>query len=450
MIKQNYTSILFATAIALAALFVSQALWIGNASRQEMKKQDISFQTCFNQSITTLVNKYMRRERDGLGYNIEPIKDEKISPEQKRKAIDAGNVTDDTNVPLLIENALAVLSIDNHHFRLTNLDSLIRISLNNDENIISHNLILQDIRRDSLLDEVNNASVSNSKLFFAKTYTAERKIETPAKSYLIKAEYLIMQPSYLKKLGIITVVSIIASIIIVIVLFYLLFMLKRRVTEISNMERSFHGAIHDLKSPLAFVFFQLSLLEEDETDMIRKASLSLTADRVDFLTDKIMRLLKSAQNIGKIDEADKTEVSLYDLLEQIESEMHTMFPQKKISFKNQIDADFTIYVLPDLIEASIRIIIENAVKFSEEAPVVIISAFQDVENIKISLADNGVGMSHRQMKNIFKPYFTTDTLKGNGIGLYYAQSIVKAHNGKISVKSEVGKGSEFVITLPNR
>lgn len=450
MIKQNYTSILFATAIALAALFVSQALWIGNASRQEMKKQDISFQTCFNQSITTLVNKYMRRERDGLGYNIEPIKDEKISPEQKRKAIDAGNVTDDTNVPLLIENALAVLSIDSHHFRLTNLDSLIRISLNNDENIISHNLILQDIRRDSLLDEVNNASVSNSKLFFAKTYTAERKIETPAKSYLIKAEYLIMQPSYLKKLGIITVVSIIASIIIVIVLFYLLFMLKRRVTEISNMERSFHGAIHDLKSPLAFVFFQLSLLEEDETDMIRKASLSLTADRVDFLTDKIMRLLKSAQNIGKIDEADKTEVSLYDLLEQIESEMHTMFPQKKISFKNQIDADFTIYVLPDLIEASIRIIIENAVKFSEEAPVVIISAFQDVENIKISLADNGVGMSHRQMKNIFKPYFTTDTLKGNGIGLYYAQSIVKAHNGKISVKSEVGKGSEFVITLPNR
>lgn len=450
MIKQNYTSILFATAIALAALFVSQALWIGNASRQEMKKQDISFQTCFNQSITTLVNKYMRRERDGLGYNIEPIKDEKISPEQKRKAIDAGNVTDDTNVPLLIENALAVLSIDSHHFRLTNLDSLIRISLNNDENIISHNLILQDIRRDSLLDEVNNASVSNSKLFFAKTYTAERKIETPAKSYLIKAEYLIMQPSYLKKLGIITVVSIIASIIIVIVLFYLLFMLKRRVTEISNMERSFHGAIHDLKSPLAFVFFQLSLLEEDETDMIRKASLSLTADRVDFLTDKIMRLLKSAQNIGKIDEADKTEVSLYDLLEQIESEMHTMFPQKKISFKNQIDADFTIYVLPDLIEASIRIIIENAVKFSEEAPVVIISAFQDVENIKISLADNGVGMSHRQMKNIFKPYFTTDALKGNGIGLYYAQSIVKAHNGKISVKSEVGKGSEFVITLPNR
>ena len=184
--------------------------------------------------------------------------------------------------------------------------------------------------------------------------------------------------------------------------------------------------------------------------MIKKSSLSLTADRVSFLTDKIMRLLKSAQNIDKIDESDKTDVSLYDVLEQIEGEMHTMFPKKKISFKNQADANFTIHVLPDLIEASIRIIIENAVKFSGEVPVVVISAIQDVDNIKISIADNGVGMSRRQMKNIFKPYFTTDTLKGNGIGLYYAQSIVKAHNGKISVKSGVGNGSEFIITLPNR
>jgi len=40
-------------------------------------------------------------------------------------------------------------------------------------------------------------------------------------------------------------------------------------------------------------------------------------------------------------------------------------------------------------------------------------------------------------------------VQGNGIGLYYAQSIVKAHNGIISAKSEAGKGSEFVITLPN-
>ena len=448
MIKQNYTSILFATAIALAALFVSQALWIGNASRQEMKKQDISFQTCFNQSITTLVNKYMRRERDGLGYNIEPIKDEKITLEQKRKAIDAGNVTDDTNVPLLIENALAVLSIDNHHFRLTNLDSLIRISLNNDENIISNNLILQDIRRDSLLDEVNNASVSNSKLFFAKTYTAERKIETPAKSYLIKAEYLIKQPSYLRKLGIITVVSIIASIIIVIVLFYLLFMLKRRVTEISNMERSFHGAIHDLKSPLAYVYFKITSLEEKETDITKQSALALTGQRVNYLTDKIMRLLIAGQNLKKIPEDEKQRVFLYDILEQIEAEVKTMFPTKTIKFENKIIGDLYLWGVPDLLEAAMRILIENAVKYNDDSPTVKINAAHDNKCIVIEVVDDGIGIYTHQLKHLFKPYYTSDTKHGTGIGLYYAKRIIQAHGGRISAKSVPGKGSTFTIKFP--
>ena len=183
--------------------------------------------------------------------------------------------------------------------------------------------------------------------------------------------------------------------------------------------------------------------------MTKKASLSLSADRVAFLTDKIMRLLNSAQNINKVEEKDKEEVQLYDMLEQIENEMHTMFPKKKISFTHHVDADFTMRVLPDLIEASIRIIIENAVKYSNDAPVVVVSAIRDVDNLKISISDNGIGMTEQQMKNIFKPYYTSDKVRGNGIGLYYAQSIVKAHGGNISVASSAGKGSTFLITLPN-
>lgn len=448
MMKQNHTSILFATALALVALFLSQSLWIRNASRQEMKEQDISFQTCFNQSITTLVNKYMKRETDDLGYNIKPIKDEKITPEQKEKAIDAGNLTNDTNVPLLIENALVALSIDNHHFRLTNLDSLIRVSLNNDENIISSNLILQDIRKDSLLDEVNNGSVSNRKSLFAKTYTAERKIETPAKSYLIKAKYEIRQPGYLQRLGVLTIISIIASAIVVGVLFYLMRVLRNRYNEIANMRHSFHGAIHDLKSPLAFTFFSLSLLEDDETDARKKAALSAASDRVSYLTDKIMRLLQSGRNIEKIEEKDKEAVFLYDVLALIETEMRKMFPDKDIRFENSVDADLSVHAMPDLMEAAMRILIENAIKYNGDKPVVEISAVRETNTVKIAISDNGEGISKKQQKNIFKPYYTSDQKHGTGIGLYYAQSIVKAHGGYISVESDYGKGSTFIITIP--
>ncbi|MDO5664711.1 MAG: HAMP domain-containing sensor histidine kinase, partial [Bacteroidia bacterium] len=369
--------------------------------------------------------------------------------EEKEKAIDAGYTSDKIDVAVMIENALIVLAIGDNSFHLSRLDTLLTTHLNEKGNVVSSHITLQDTKDNKVLDEIRKEYIKTNSPFFIKSYTAERSIEIPSSSYLIKTEYRIKQPSYLQRLGIVTVVSFIASIIIISVLFYLLFMINRRFIEIANMERSFHGAIHDLKSPLAYVFFQLSLLEEEETDLGKKASLSLTADRVTFLTDKIMWLLKSARNINKIEEVDKEVVSLYDMLEQIENEMHTMFPKKKISFKYNVDADFTMRVLPDLMEASIRTIIENAVKYSSDAPAVEVSAIRDVENLQIAISDNGVGMTKQQMKNIFKPYYTSDKVHGNGIGLYYAQSIVKAHGGGISVTSNAGKGSTFLITLPN-
>ena len=450
--KKDHISILLATALALIALLVSQALWLRYASNKDVYEQNTSFQACFDKSISDIVNTITGKGSEKTFYEIEPVDDnafEEVKKKGKPIEIDAGSSADGKNVSFMIENALLVLFVKNNSFQLSKLDTLITTHLNEDGSVVSSHITLEDTKQKKILDEVQHKHIATNSPFFIKSYTAERKIEIPNNSYLIKAEYRIKQPSYLKRLGIVTVASFIASIIIISVLFYLLFMINRRFEEIANMERSFHGAIHDLKSPLAYVFFQLSLLEEEETDMSKKASLSLTADRVAFLTDKIMRLLKSAQNIHKIEEKDKEEVPLYDMLEQIENEMRTMFPKKKISFTHQVDADFTMRVLPDLMEASIRIIIENAVKFSGDAPVVEVSAIRDVENLLIAVSDNGVGMTKQQMKNIFKPYFTSDKVQGNGIGLYYAQSIVRAHGGKISVTSSAGEGSTFLITLPN-
>lgn len=380
---------------------------------------------------------------------IDSLSFDKLKRDDDPKIVDAGKIQDDGNVAVMIENALIALKISEGNFNLAKLDTLLTAHLNENGSVVSSHITLEDTKEKIILDEVQHKHIATNSPFFIKSYTAERKIEIPNNTYLIKAEYRIKQPSYLKRLGIVTVVSFIASIIIISVLFYLIFMINRRFEEIANMERSFNGAIHDLKSPLAYVFFQLSLMEEEETDMSKKASLSITADRVTFLTDKIMRLLKSAKNIRIIEEKDKENISLYDMLEQIEGEIRTMFPKKKISFIHNVDADFTMRVLPDLIEASIRIIIENAVKYSSDAPAVVVSAIRDVENLQIAISDNGVGMTKQQMKNIFKPYFTSDKVQGNGIGLYYAQSIVKAHGGKISVTSSAGKGSTFLITLPN-
>jgi signal transduction histidine kinase len=59
-----------------------------------------------------------------------------------------------------------------------------------------------------------------------------------------------------------------------------------------------------------------------------------------------------------------------------------------------------------------------------------------------------MGITKQEHKKLFRPYYTSDQKEGTGIGLYYAQRIVKAHYGIISVESEPGKGSLFTITLP--
>ena len=454
--KRSLLPYILATSVALLALLVSQGIWISNASKQASTDQELEFQTCFNQSVSAHVNELMGRDVTDYPYKIVPLDEEgegtgenTITLEQKEKAIDAGNLTEGMNASVLIENALIVLRIRDNTFHLSRLDTLITACIQKDNRVVSSKLSLIELKADQMLDETERDFGVSNKSFFVKTHTAERKIEIPEHTYLIRAQYTLKQPGYLQTMGVTTLVSLVASVVIISVLIFLLFILMRRNQENLNMQRSFHGAIHDLKSPLAFAFFTLSTMEEEETDMRKKASLATASERVSYLTDKIMQLLKSGRKTDKIADTDKQIVYLYDVLEQIEAEMRALFPEKKIGFAHLMDAELSVRVLPDLFEASMRTIIENGVKYSGSEPEIIVSAEKGADKTRITIADNGAGIAKEQMKNIFKPYYTSDNKNGTGIGLHYARSIIQAHGGSIVAESLLGKGSSFTLTIPN-
>ena len=451
--KRSLTSALFATAVALIALFVSQYLWIQNAVKQNSVDEDASFLSCFNHSISAYVNEFMKKDNPHSAYNIQPLDEDEFAnlPEStKQRALDAGNVTDEKNVSIMIENALIIMRIRDGEFRLSRLDTLITDCLSERRRVVSTHITLQNVTANDVTDDVSRAETSDIGSFFTKTYTAERKIEVPGQTYLIKAEYKIKQPRSLQNMSIAVVVSLLASIAILSVLFYLLVTLKRKHQEVQNLERSFLGAIHDLKSPLAYVFVTLSKMEEGETDIAKKTSLSLTADRVHFLSDKIRRLLQAGRQLKKIPDTEKQKIYLFDIAEQIETEMRTVFASKHIVMEKEIDSEFAVRVSPHLFEAALRTLVENAIKYNGNNPVITIRAIYDTERVKISITDNGTGIARQKQRRLFRLYYTADKKEGTGIGLYYAHRIIKAHGGGIAVKSEPGKGSTFTIYLPNK
>jgi signal transduction histidine kinase len=97
-------------------------------------------------------------------------------------------------------------------------------------------------------------------------------------------------------------------------------------------------------------------------------------------------------------------------------------------------------------------ILGNGVKFSREGSPILIKAEEKENTLIISIADTGIGISKEDLPYIFEDFYTGDTgqivEKSSGLGLAIAKRIVEAHNGSISVESELGKGTTFTILLP--
>jgi two-component system phosphate regulon sensor histidine kinase PhoR len=98
-------------------------------------------------------------------------------------------------------------------------------------------------------------------------------------------------------------------------------------------------------------------------------------------------------------------------------------------------------------------LITNSIKYSTEKPIIRIETRNVDQMVEITVSDNGIGIPSREYMHIFEKYYRISTgdmhnTKGFGIGLYYVKTVIKAHHGKITVKSENHKGSTFLIILP--
>jgi len=109
----------------------------------------------------------------------------------------------------------------------------------------------------------------------------------------------------------------------------------------------------------------------------------------------------------------------------------------------------TIYADPQKIKQVIYNLIDNAIKYTPERGSVDISIKELENNIRIEVKDTGIGIKKENLNTIFNKFTKhVPGYKGTGLGLYIAKSFIEAHNGRIEVESELGKGATFRILLP--
>jgi signal transduction histidine kinase len=276
----------------------------------------------------------------------------------------------------------------------------------------------------------------------------------------IKNNELIEQNTFISKTILIGIISI-SILLLIIYLLISRYNLKNRttkeLTELNATKDKFFTIIsHDLKTPITSInsltelFYENygSINENDKMSYIK--SIKESSEKLLNLTNNL--LMWSNLQTKKLTPA----IEIININQIIQEEINLL---KQFADKKGITFDFenvnNFYVVADksMLEFIIRNLLSNAIKFSYKGSKINIFSKQKNENIEITVSDRGIGISNEIKDKLFNINFKstingTDNEKGTGLGLNLSKEFLEKINGKIWFESEYGKGSSFIISLP--
>ncbi len=230
---------------------------------------------------------------------------------------------------------------------------------------------------------------------------------------------------------------------------------QQKLAEIKNEFIS--NITHELKTPIATVGVAIEALKNFNAMHDPKKTMeyldisSNELQRLSLLVDKVLKLSMFEK---KQIELNKEQFDLKELTQEVFDTMRLQFEKNKASVKFLSEGKRFIVNADKLhVTSVIYNLLDNALKYSKENPVINISLKAKPNSIELKVTDNGIGIPREYQKKIFDKFFRVPTgnkhaVKGYGLGLSYVSEIVKWHTGFISVESEVGKGSVFTVRFP--
>jgi signal transduction histidine kinase len=222
----------------------------------------------------------------------------------------------------------------------------------------------------------------------------------------------------------------------------------------SVKDKLFSVISHDLRSPIANLKSVLHLLREGylEKEEFEKISTKLS-HQLETSGNALENLLQWAKAQLSDVKAKPEQIFLADVAHEVGRQFKEELEEKQILFQNLVDRNLSAWADKNQVEIILRNLVGNAIKFTQEGGFVKVDGKLSNSFIRISVEDNGIGMSETAQQNLFQPgkHFTTSGTrqeKGTGIGLLIAREMVINNRGKLLVDSLKDRGTTITFLLP--
>lgn len=382
-----------------------------------------------------------------------------------------------------INYALAILFLKNNKFQKSEYYINLNDSLIN--KFDSHDLKADQYYYKYLFFEKKN--VIDSAFYYLKEYSDTKdsmlyssvtgKVSTVSKNMQIlknKQEKQIMMEKNVQRIYLLLFIIIMT--VFLIILFYSRLRIQKKNIVIINeknealekanlllddanktKDKFFSIIAHDLKNPIGAIKSTSEILN-NEYDLFESTDIKESIEDIYKSSVSVLNLLESLLSWSRsqrgIIDFTPENFHLILLINNIFQLFKNSVVNKNIKLTKNIDEDFLIYADSNMLNTIIRNLVSNSIKFTPENGEINITAIKEENNSIIIISDTGVGISKENQEKLFN-FGTnittpgTNNEKGTGLGLILVYEFVQKHDGKIEIESEVGKGTKFIITLPN-
>jgi two-component system phosphate regulon sensor histidine kinase PhoR len=251
-----------------------------------------------------------------------------------------------------------------------------------------------------------------------------------------------------------------ASLLIIIVVLFFGYttntVLKQK--KISDITTDFiNNMTHELKTPISTISLSVDVLKksgelEKNERLSRYINIIKTENkRLENQVERVLRIAKLEQGDIRLNFED---LCLHEIIEGCVETFSVPIQDRKGKLSHNLKATSS-HIDGDLTHITniIYNLLDNAKKYSEDAPNILIETINEDNKIKVLISDKGKGMKTEDLKFIFNKFYRVSTgdvhnVKGFGLGLYYVKQMITKHGGDIEVQSKLGEGTTFTIILP--